>query len=343
MAVNSASGVARTVGNTVGNVIAGGARLFAGNRSGRSSGGSSGGSLQDVAYNIDRILGVSQYNNAYSASQAADLRKWQEQQNQKAMEFNAAEAAKNRDWQKMMSDTAHQREIKDLLAAGLNPVLSVTGGNGAAVTSGATASGVTSSGAKGDTDMSANTAIVSLLGSLLAQQTQLANANTSALTNLAVADKYTAMSKYTSELQAQTQLSTASINAMASRYAADKHAEASKVAASINAAAQKYGYDVNSMTQRELAQFNAEVNKELKQMGIDADFGMQDLKFGQELALKQLFGNSELTGLAGMLGTGFYDMIFGYGSSVSAAKDMARSDYYRGYTRGGSFTGGARR
>lgn len=335
----SASGVARTAGNTVGNVIAGGARLLAGNR----SGGSAGGSLQDVAYNIDRILGVSQYNNAYSASQAADLRRWQEQQNQKAMEFSAAEAAKNRDWQKMMSDTAHQREVRDLLAAGLNPVLSVTGGNGAAVTSGATASGVTSSGAKGDTDMSANTAIVSLLGSLLAQQTQLANANTSALTNLAVADKYTAMSKYTSELQAQTQLSTASINAMASRYAADKHAEASKVAASISAAAQRYGYDLNAMTQRELAQFNAEVNKQLKQMGIDADFGMQDLKYGQEFALKQSFGTGELTGIAGLLGTGLYDMIFGQGSSVSAAKDMARSDYYRGYTRGGSFSGGVRR
>lgn len=33
-----------------------------------------------------------------------------------------------RDWQKMMSDTSHRREVKDLVAAGLNPILSVNKG-----------------------------------------------------------------------------------------------------------------------------------------------------------------------------------------------------------------------
>lgn len=304
-------------------------------------------------YGIDQALSklsdIANSNTLKSEALASAQREWQREQNRIAMEFNASEAAKNRDWQKMMSDTAHQREIADLKAAGLNPILSAMGGNGAAVTSGATASGYTSSGARGDVDMSASTGLVSILASMLQAQTQIANTAVNANANLAVADKHVQAQRFAAELSAGASRYSADTYAAAARYSSDNslkasqiaaaatkfsaltHADATKVAASISAAASRYSADMNNLTQNQVANINAEVNRELKQMGIDAQFDLQEQELANEMSLAAYKGGFLGTGLSlGTISDVLGDFFTGgYGSSAKDKSTFVRKSVGR--------------
>lgn len=204
------------IGDTI-RTAGGNYRVVAPNTSGASYNPSSGfWSLKDdspewlvngkslVDYNNSQATKSAEYANSISQAAAA-----------KQMSFNSEEAKKTRDWQEYMSNTAHQREVKDLIAAGLNPVLSATLG-GASTPNGATASGSSYTGQKPEVDMNMMNLFASLMSTVMGNENAL---------NIAKIQSETALQ--TAKISSAAQMFSATESANASRYGADKGYEAS--------------------------------------------------------------------------------------------------------------------
>lgn len=147
---------------------------------------------------------------ASAKSVAIQVQKLINQSNTEGFKYNTKEAATSRDWSKMMSDTSHQREVKDLIKSGLNPVLS------------------------------ANTGAQSYTGASAQYQAQNAG---QAVASLYSSEWSAQATKKAARMSAAATRAAAAASAAATRYAADANYAAAKYQSDMNYKTQKYSID----------------------------------------------------------------------------------------------------
>lgn len=156
--------------------------------------------------------------------------------------FNSAQVKQQMDFQDRMSSTAHQREVKDLLAAGLNPILSANGGASAPAGASATSDNSTAT-LKAQQAINRENIAASKYQAELNAGIQLEMNKQNIASAQKMAKWQNALNRELGYAQMANNADIANIGAGASMYAANMSSSASRYGSDVSAAASKYGVD----------------------------------------------------------------------------------------------------
>lgn len=219
--------------------------------------------------------------NAFNADQANISRSW-----------SAEQAKINRDWQTEMSNSAHQREVADLISAGLNPILSAN--TGASTPSGGVPSASNASGHMGQVDTTSAVGIGSqLMSSALNAAVQLESINAQKEMQRYNIDNQLYMQQKSIEAELER-------TALSGQYGVEQ-AEQGKLGSFAIAGASKYASDNNyNLGQAEIrnkrdmqeAEFAHNLDLQSSKYGFESD--LVDQQYRNQLYLTKLgLGSSE--------------------------------------------------
>ena len=165
--------------------------------------------------------------------------------------FNAEQAQINRDYQTFMSNTAHQREVADLQAAGLSPVLSANAGAS------------TPGGAQAQSSDNLTSVFGQMANSALAAVTNMTTAMANNSAQIVQNSNSGQVQKYAADLSARTQMSITQANNQMQKYVADIQSLTSKQVARIAADANVSTALINQLT----SQYSAELAYDASVLG----------------------------------------------------------------------------